>query len=111
MRASGRQQAPLVIDCYEVQCQRPSAGLPNQSHTLSDCKSRNTFKVLIDCPPNRYVSFVSDVFGGRISDKAITMCFGLLDLLVGDMISADREFNIQVAVADRGNLWSMFDQS
>ena len=83
---------------------RPS-GLLNQSRTFSDYKSRNTFKVLIGCTPSGYVSFVSDVFGGRISDKDITIRSGLLDLLgEGDMIMADRGFDIQEAVAARGIL-------
>ena len=83
---------------------RPS-GLLNQSRTFSDYKSRNTFKVLIGCTPSGYVSFVSDVFGGCISDKDITIRSGLLDLLgEGDMIMADRGFDIQEAVAARGIL-------
>ena len=92
----------IIIDCYEVQCQRPS-GLMNQSVTFSDYKSRNTFKVLVGCTPTGLVSFVSDVFGGRISDKDLTMRSGLVDLLEkGDMIMADRGFDIQEAVAEKG---------
>lgn len=92
----------IIIDCYEVQCQRPS-GLMNQSVTFSDYKSRNTFKVLLGCTPSGMVSFVSDVFGGRISDKDITMRSGLIALLEkGDMIMADRGFEIQEIVAPDG---------
>ena len=94
----------IIIDCYEVQCQRLS-GLLNQSRTFRDYKSRNTFKVLIGCTPSGYVSFVSDVFGGCISDKDITIRSGLLDLLGrGDMIMADRVFDMQEAAAARGIL-------
>ena len=70
----------MIIDCYEIQSQRPS-GLMNQSITYSDYKSRNTFKVLIGCTPTGLVSFVSEVSGRRISDKDITMRSGLVDLL------------------------------
>ena len=91
----------MIIDCYEIQSQRPS-GLMNQSITYSDYKSRNTFKVLIGCTPTGLVSFVSEVSGRRISDKDITMRSGLVDLLErGDMVMADRGFEIQELVASK----------
>lgn len=94
----------IIIDCFEIQCQRPS-GLMNQSVTFSDYKSRNTFKVLIGCSPSGLVSFVSEAYGGRMSDKEVTMQSGLIDQLErGDMIMADRGFEIQELVATEGIL-------
>ena len=55
----------IIIDCYELECQRPS-GLLNSSITYSQYKSRNTWKVLVGCTPSGLVSFVSDAWGGRI---------------------------------------------
>ena len=94
----------IIINCFEIQCQRPS-GLMNQSVTFSDYKSRNTFKVLIGCTPSGVVSFVSEAYGGRMSDKEVTMRSGLIDLLErDDMIMADRGYDIQELVANKGIL-------
>ena len=71
----------IIIDCHEVECQHPS-GLMNLSVTYSQYKSCNTWKILVGCTPAGLVSFVSEAWGGCISDKKLTEKSGLLDLVM-----------------------------
>ena len=92
----------IIIDCYEIEFQRLS-GLMNTSITYSQYKSRNTWKILVRCTPSGFISFVSEAWGGHVSDQETTMQSGLVDLLEpGNMIMADKGFNIQELVAKRG---------
>ena len=58
----------IILDCTELFIQRPSAMLA-QSETWSDYKHHNTWKLLVGVTPNGQVSFLSDLWGGRVSDK------------------------------------------
>lgn len=61
----------------------------------SSYKCGTTLKSLIGITPHGAVSFVSALYTGSISDKEITRCCGILDLLEpNDNVMADKGFNI-----------------
>ncbi|CAC5403235.1 unnamed protein product [Mytilus coruscus] len=88
----------IIIDCFEVFIDRPS-NLLAQAETWSNYKHHNTVKYLIGITPQGAVSYLSNGYGGRVSDKHLTEDCGMLQkLLPGDIVLADRGFNITESV-------------
>ena len=84
----------VIIDCFEVFINRPT-NLMARAQTFSSYKHHNTVKVLIGISPLGMISFVSEAWGGRTSDKFLTENFGFLrNLLPRDLVLADRGFTI-----------------
>jgi len=84
-----------IIDCSEIFIETPKD--PNlQNATWSNYKHHNTIKFLVAVAPNSAITFISPMYGGRTSDKEITLDSGFLDKCDPyDMIQADKGFNIQ----------------
>lgn len=81
-----------IIDCFEIQIQKPTNSV-NQALTWSEYKKCNTLKYLISSTPDGFINFVSNGYGGRISDTLITEKSELLNVLPdGCGVMADRGF-------------------
>ncbi|XP_068739182.1 uncharacterized protein [Montipora capricornis] len=90
----------VIIDCTETKVEKPSAP-SSQKVTWSDYKSHNTFKLLVGITPSG-VSFISDLYSGAISDRAITTKSGLLEQLEPmDDVMADRGFNLSDLISKK----------
>lgn len=84
----------VILDCTEIFVQTPTS-LLLQSQLYSSYKSNTTLKGLIGITPCGAICFVSTLYTGGISDKEITRCSGILDLLeAGDSVMADKGFDI-----------------
>jgi hypothetical protein len=85
----------VILDCTEIKVQTPSSKVLN-SEMYSNYKSHTTFKSLIGITPCGAVAFISSLYTGCVSDKAITALSGILDLLEpNDQVMADKGFLIE----------------
>ena len=91
-----------IIDCFELFIEKP-LNLLAKSCTWSQYKHYNTAKYLISVTPQGIISYISNGWGGRVSDKYIVENSGYLRHLVpGDVVLADRGFDVADSVAYHG---------
>ena len=84
----------VIVDCTEIKVQRPSSKVLN-SEFYSAYKSHTTLKCLVGIAPHGAVTFVSSLYQGSTSNKEITRRSGILSLIKGDKVMADKGFLIQ----------------
>ena len=73
-----------------------------RAQTWSSYKHHNTVKLLMGITPQGAISFISKGWGGRVTDKHITEHCGVLNyILPGDVVLADRGFDIQDIVGSQ----------
>ncbi|XP_048742598.2 uncharacterized protein LOC125656058 [Ostrea edulis] len=86
--------ARIAMDATEITQDVPS-NMNNQSVSYSNYKSRHTVKAVTCVAPNGALVYSSDLYPGSTSDAAIVDHCSVLDQLkAGDMILADKGFNI-----------------
>ena len=67
---AGHKKCHVILDCAEIFIERPKS-LINQACTWSEYKHHNTIKFLVGISPTGYITFLSDCYGGRASDRCI----------------------------------------
>lgn len=86
--------ARIAMDATEIIQDVPS-DMNSQSLSYSSYKSRHTVKAVTCVSPNSALVFSSDLYPGSTSDAAIVDHCGVLQQLkAGDLILADKGFNI-----------------
>lgn len=102
LRSVDKGQYDAVLDCTEFRIERSTDPVIQQS-TYSTYYQTNTFKALVGGTEKGAICFVSDVYGGSISDRCLTERSGFLDLLKeGQYILADRGFDISDLLETKG---------
>lgn len=86
-----------VIDCFEIKIERPSS-YEARSETWSQYKQSNTAKFLIGIAPQGVVTFISEGWGGRCSDKHITeiVAFSITCVLVMLCLLTEASISLRV---------------
>ena len=98
----------VIIDASEVQIEVP-ASVDAQILFYSNYKARHTIKFLVGIAPSGIVTFISNSYGGRVTDGHLTADSGFFDLLEpGDEVMSDKGFpDIERSLFDRNAMLVM----
>ena len=83
--------------------EKPSNATAQQA-TFSTYKNRNPLKALVGIDPSGLLTFISDLYGGSISDRELTIKCRIFekDWERKDVLMADRGFTIQDIFEQKG---------
>lgn len=89
----------IIVDCFEIFIEKPPLMI-TQQQCWSNYKHHNTVKFLIGITPQGVISYISNAWGGRASDKQIVENSDFLkNILPGDIVLADRGFLVKESLA------------
>lgn len=102
LRAQADNLYTVVLDCTEIPIQKPTSP-EEQQITWSSYKNTNTFKALIGTDERGMVTYVSEVYGGAMTDNLVVKKSTILNYLQrGDYVLSDRGFETSDLLAERG---------
>lgn len=78
LRADSEKLYTVVIDCTEFSIEKPTSP-EEQQMTWSSYKNVNTFKVLVGTDERGMVIFISEVYGGAMTDNLIVQKSNILE--------------------------------
>lgn len=92
------RKVTVMIDCFGIFIEK-QPNLLARAQTFSSYKNHNTIKMLYGITPQGIISYVSEAWGGRTSDKCLTKnCNFQKYLIPGDLVMADRGYTISESV-------------
>ena len=85
----------VIIDCKDIEIATPGY-MSQQNVTYSSYRGMHSFEVIVGVAPNGVITYVSKLYPGSVSDKAIVQQSGLLNHLTAeDLVPADKGFLIE----------------
>ena len=101
-RGNNYENVRGILDCTELKCELPN-DYRKHSEIYSDYKSHDTFKSLVCISPGGWITFVSQLYPGRISDKKTVEKSNFCQLIeAGDQYLADKGFEIHDLIPLKG---------
>ncbi|XP_037033743.1 uncharacterized protein LOC119072593 [Bradysia coprophila] len=101
-RSHLKDKITVVVDCFELFIERSSV-LRALAQAWSTYKHHVTIKFLIGISMSGAIIFISPAFGGRASDKEITLKSGFLNFLKkNNLVLADKGFLVEEEIKKTG---------